>query len=385
MNILIITFEFPPMNGGAGNYCLNLASSLIKYDHRVTVLTVSRKNKKIEESIIDRKYSNLNIIRSNLNYHFWPLWGKYFITNHLARNEYEMVIIGNYTSFLSAMKIRKSCYKTAILLYTLHGNDIDYLFTKEKVREKLMVTSKKLNKMLFRIDKIICVSQYLADQANNYGIKNVKVIHHGIDLNVFKPIKASYKEVLKNDILKKYNLYNKKEILVTASRLDREKGHDVLIKSFQKTKKKLRNPILFIAGDGPEKNNLVKLTSDLGLADSIIFTGNIIREDLIKIYQIADVFIMLSLRETFGLVFIEAMACGLPVIGGNNGAIHEIIENNKNGIIVNPLDELSCMTSIIKILSNHQFKKRLINNGLEIVRHKFSSDIMAINTLQAIN
>ena len=165
-------------------------------------------------------------------------------------------------------------------------------------------------------DKNLSISEHT--KTNLYGMtKNVVVIPHGIQFERIQTIKTAHK----SDV-------------IFAGRLIKEKNVDILIKSIKIVKEKIPDIKCYIIGDGPEKNNLEKLTTDLKVENNITFLGFLENHDNVISYMKASkVFVLPSTREGFGIVALEANACGLPVIIINhkNNAAKEIIENGKNG------------------------------------------------------
>ena len=104
--------------------------------------------------------------------------------------------------------------------------------------------------------------------------------------------------------------------------------------------------------------------------------------DPVNLLQASDVFILASVGEAFGLVVPEAMACGVPVIGSRSGAIPEIIEDGKTGILANPRDESSFADALEKLSRDSEFRAQMGRNSLSHVREKFTVDLDVENTLR---
>ncbi len=135
------------------------------------------------------------------------------------------------------------------------------------------------------------------------------------------------------------------------------------------------NSIKFlIIGDGCLKQNLKKQAEDSGLKDSVIFLGAVPPEDVYQYLFISDVFVRPSRSEGLGSAFIEAMACGLPIIGTNVGGIPDFLKDRKTGLfceIDNP-ENLAAKTK--ELLENKELREQIIQNGLKLVEEKYSWD-----------
>lgn len=144
--------------------------------------------------------------------------------------------------------------------------------------------------------------------------------------------------VIPNIVNSKFTLgerkQNNKFIFLTVGNLVQSKRIDMLIKGFAKVYKGLTNFELRVVGDGPMKKELETLVLDLNLSEQVVFLGKKNREDVKIEMQNCDVFALVSDYETFGVVYIEALACGKPVIATRNGGAEEIV-TEENGVLIN--------------------------------------------------
>ncbi len=122
-----------------------------------------------------------------------------------------------------------------------------------------------------------------------------------------------------------------------------------------------------------------KLAKNLGIADQVEFLGWIPPDKIHTYYRRASVFVMPSLMEGFGLVFLEAMTQGLPVIGGNIGGTPEVIHNEENGILTSPENSVSLQNAILKLLNDRNIREKIIQNGYR-TSEKFSVKIQVHET-----
>lgn len=145
-----------------------------------------------------------------------------------------------------------------------------------------------------------------------------------------------------------------KFVFASAANLLYGKGFDILISSFAKLVEDNHNVQLWIYGDGPEKNNLIKLANKLNVANYVNFYGKYEKNEIFSLFSKADCFILTSRRETFGVVYIEAMACGIPVIATKCGG-PETFVNNDNGYLV-PVDDINETCEAMKNIINNRNK-----------------------------
>ncbi|HEY59615.1 MAG TPA: glycosyltransferase family 4 protein [Anaerolineae bacterium] len=166
----------------------------------------------------------------------------------------------------------------------------------------------------------------------------ISVISNGVNTNLFCP-----KE--------KYHSNNKQPFtLLHVGRLSREKQIDVVIRAFARLSTDYPQVHLLIIGVGPEESDLRSLATDLGVSDRVDFAGFISHDQLPSYYSEADLFATASTIETQGLVALEAMACGLAVIGVDAMALPDLIQHEINGYLVPPEDETAFAAAIEQFL-----------------------------------
>ena len=187
-----------------------------------------------------------------------------------------------------------------------------------------------------KAQKVITVGNGLKNEIESLsGRQDIEVIGNLVDLSKF-----TIKKRIKNE----------KFIFFSLAFLEGEKGFDTLIKSFAK-KFKDKEAVLYIGGDGSQRSWLEALIVENGVKDQIIFLGALSRDDVSKWMNKCDCFVLPSRYETFGVVYIEALASGRPVIGALNGGAEDII-NNLNGYLI-PIDDIDILAEkMIEVYDN---------------------------------
>jgi len=176
-------------------------------------------------------------------------------------------------------------------------------------------------------------------------------------------------------IIKKTINNNGKLTVLHVGRLCKEKRIDIVLRSFEKICKKIDSRLI-ITSDGPDRKRLEELCKELEIDKNVEFTGFVSDKDLIKIYSSADVFVSASDTETQGLVILEAMACGCPVIVRNALGFKDFIKNKENGILFEKEDELA--RDILLVKEDGKLREKLIRNGYETVRRFKASNYSSI-------
>lgn len=231
---------------------------------------------------------------------------------------------------------------------------------------------------LKKADKIISdchfTKNYLVGAHLRKG-EDIFVIWDCVDLNRFSPTEPSL------EILKKYGLPDPKryKIILTLGRLSKRalhKGYERLIKVFAELEKIYSDLFLVFGGDGDFKSNLEQLAIEHGIKDKVIFTGSIDEPDLPDVYRSAYVFSLISDRgkgrgEGIPLTPLEAMACGIPIIVGNQDGSQEAIIDN-NGVVLDSLNLELHLQWFARIIEDKSFYIQLKRNALSISKTYFS-------------
>ncbi len=215
-----------------------------------------------------------------------------------------------------------------------------------------------------RAHVVVVNSEYTRRHFERMDITNprVEVLTMSVETDRFRPGLDDRR------VRARYGL-NGQRVILTVSRLDDYKGHDVVIRALSKVRTSLGPVRYVIAGRGPEEARLRALARDLGCSDDVTFAGYVPEDDLASLYAACDLFVMPSRSlpwgdfEGFGIVFLEAGACGKPVIGGRSGGVPEAVIDGVTGILVNPTDVDELSAAITRLLADRGEAMRLGTQG----------------------
>ena len=248
-------------------------------------------------------------------------------------------------------------------LLTVHGSDLTFLGRHPALTP--------LTRFIVSNSDVVTVnSNYMKEQlagiVPEYSQK-IRVIPMGILPGTFQVREFS-------DIK---SLLRTNHLILSVGRLIDWKGTIYLIEAMTDVIKRFPDSLLMIAGAGPEKETLVRRCRELGLEKNVTFSGTLRTEDLPSYYQSADVFVLPSVNksgrtEALGVVLLEAMASGCPVIGSNVGGIPDIITDGENGFLVPEQSPEILAEKIVQILSNPDLKRKFRINGRETAQKLFS-------------
>ncbi|WP_263622057.1 glycosyltransferase [Halobacillus litoralis] len=257
-------------------------------------------------------------------------------------------------------------------IHGFHYSDLLEL-TRSKLRFSLYKRVEKyVEKLAFRSEKL--EHQYSKLPLKFRSEQDMVVIPSGInDEDIIEP----------TTLVTKNQNASRVKILI-ACKLIRQKKVDNVIEALSSLKN-LQNFQLTIAGDGPELNRLKKLVRKCGLEEEVDFKGFIPRSEVLKLMEVSHIFIMISSPETFGVVYLEAMAKGCLTIGSKGEGIDGVIEDEINGFLCKPGDIQGIRTKLSEIFTlDNNLKKRIVANGVKTAQN-MSDKRVSSNYLNEIN
>jgi glycosyltransferase involved in cell wall biosynthesis len=229
-----------------------------------------------------------------------------------------------------------------------------------------------------RASYLIAVSEDIRlNMVNEEGIDpaTIVTVHNGIDL---ADLPERPKTAAINDVRKRHGIRADEKVVGAIGRLVAFKGFSVLLEAVALLKVKRRRFKVMIVGRGPENENLERQIATLGIKDVVIMPGFV--PDIAPYFAISDVFVVPSIREPFGLIVLQAMAAGRPVVGANAGGIPEIIRDGVTGILVPPNDASALTEAIDGLLDDANRCRRLAAAAEQDLREHFSIEVMVAKT-----
>lgn len=286
----------------------------------------------LEGNLKTYRYKNYNYLPKNKNmfYIFNKRLDKLY--KKIVKEEGKVDIIHAQSSFWGGISAAYLSKKYNIpLIITEHSSFNTAMYSKDSYKKFIL-------KSYNDADKLIAVSNSLKSELKKLTSRDdIKVIANLINLEDFKV------EMKRKD-LEAFTFF-------TLAYLEGDKGMDTLINSFNKHILINKNSKLIIGGEGSQRSYLESLVKELKIEDNVIFKGSLSREEVAIEMNSCDAFVLASNYETFGVVYIEALACGKPVIGTRNGGAEYII-NSDNGLLVNKKDEKALEEALTYLKDN---------------------------------
>jgi len=254
-----------------------------------------------------------------------------------------------------ALVLVKYFYPSAKRILTLQSGDLDSI-----VKQNKFIVSFFFKKIHTSPNMVTAISSFLAERAKRLGVPSEKIF--------ITPNGVDFSEVPKNV----EKIINR---VVCVGRLSWEKGHNYLIKAWPEVKKEISDAQLVFVGEGDKRKEIEQMIKDLNISDSVTLLGNQPHKQALLEIKKSEVFICPSLAEGLGNVFIEAQACGVPLIGTRVGGIPDIITDRENGLLIEPKNSQAIARAIITLLKDKDLAHSLASRSLETVK-KFKWEVI---------
>jgi phosphatidylinositol alpha-1,6-mannosyltransferase len=191
------------------------------------------------------------------------------------------------------------------------------------------------------------------------------LIENGLDTQRFRPLGK------RADLVALYGLADR-FVFVSVCRLVEKKGIDNTIRAFVAVRRRYRDCRYLVVGTGPYEAALRRIATEAGVAESVVFAGDVTEEDLVAHYCLGDAFVMPNRAladgdtEGFGLVFLEANGCGLPVIAGRDGGSRDAVQDGVNGLVVDGHSVAAIEAAMLALIGDAALRARLARQGWEV-------------------
>jgi N-acetyl-alpha-D-glucosaminyl L-malate synthase BshA len=247
---------------------------------------------------------------------------------------------------------------------TLHGTDITVVGVEPAY---FRVTQFSIQNS----DRVTAVSRFLKDRAEEtFGItKPIEVIYNFVDPAVFAPRRRSGLRLAPPD----------SRILMHASNFRPVKNIPQVIQIFAEVRKRVPSKLVMV-GDGPEKAGAEQLARELRVERDVLFLGN--QDSMEELLPLADVFLLPSSSESFGLVALEAMSAEVPVVASNAGGLPEVIDHGVTGYLHDSGHTAGFVSSVLRLLDNSALRRQMGRAGRRVARERFNIDEMVGRYIQ---
>ncbi|MGK0388349.1 MAG: phosphatidylinositol alpha-1,6-mannosyltransferase [Maribacter sp.] len=376
MRLAFITQDFLPETGGIQTYSLEVASRMYEWcDDFVLIAPDKHRAKELDKKL------PFDICRINSPNSLLGLLSIPKVLLLLEKRKIDHIFHTQWQTLLLS-KIAKQGGIITTTIVAAHARELFF-----NPFEKLGILGecyKKYQQYLISTgDFFIPISQFTSDALSKWNVPDEKkeVVINGTDPIFFHP--------LDNQTIKKKLGYEGKKIILTTARLIERKGIDTVIKALPLVIKEIPNVRYVIIGEGRFKGKLKQISQEIGMDKYINFVGKVPYSALNDYYNLSDIYVMPSKGtlpdiEGFGIVFLEANACGKAVIGARTGGVPSAILDGETGLLIKERDPLELSKVIIRLLKNDELRNRLGRQGRKRVLESANWDVVARRIFELI-
>ena len=371
MKILMLTWEYPPrIVGGIARVVNDLSKRLIKDGHDVTVVTYREGNAPyFEDDKGVKVYRIDNFMINPNNFIDWIMQMNFNMiakANEIIAKEGAFDVIHAHDWLVAyAAKTLKNSYDIPIVS-TIHATESGRNSGIHDETQRYINDTEWM--LTYESTEVIVNSNYMKRELQSlFGLpfEKINVIPNGININMFNGVEKDY------DFRRKYALDNEK-IILFMGRLVYEKGVQHLISAMPKILAGYHDAKLVIAGKGGMLDELRAQVNSLGISNKVYFTGYMDSKQVCKMYKCADVSVFPSTYEPFGIVALEAMLSGTPVVVSDIGGLNEIVEHGVDGMKSYAGNPNSLADSILALLYNPQLADSVVKKAKAKVKNEFN-------------
>jgi glycogen(starch) synthase len=371
MRVLMISWEYPPyIVGGLGRHVFHISKSLVQKGIDVTVLTFNDGSSPAQEEV-----NGVQVVRINpysLRYPDFISWSHglnmLMIEAASAIDDFDVIHVHDWLTAYAGIALKH--IKRKPLVATIHSTELG---RRGSLRNDYERHIHELEWWLtYEAWNVICCSNYmLREVSGNMGCPREKmsVITNGYEGGSMGSPAS---------LVRENYAQNGQKLVIYVGRLVYEKGPHILLEAASKLKH--LDLKYLIVGDGSMKPYLVDLSRKLGISERVYFLGHISDSELATFYQWSSAAVFPSLYEPFGIVALEAMGAGIPVVVSATGGLDEIVQDGYNGLKFMPGSSDSLTYQLNRVITDKALSDWLVGNARQSIE-KYSWDSAATETV----
>ncbi|MFQ6063927.1 MAG: glycosyltransferase family 4 protein [Candidatus Bathyarchaeia archaeon] len=380
MNVCIATWEFPPrIVGGIARHCNGLAKALVHNGHEVHVVTLDFPGTPNYEEVEGVKIYRTATELGHPNFLTWALLFNHFIEKKMAdvsrEVNFDVVHVHDWLTGFAGISFKHQMKKP--LVVTIHGTEIGRA---QGLHNPDSFTIDGIEWWTtYEANKIIVTSGSMKGEIQGHfrlPPEKIEIISNGIDP---KNYNAS---VDRSAVRGRYRVSPHEKLILCVGRLVPQKGIEYLIWAVPRIAGRFHEAKFIIVGEGWLRGHLEHIARTTGQQWRIRFTGWIPDQELIALLNSADVLVVPSIYEPFGIVALEGMAAGVPVVASDVGGLAEIVEHERTGILAYSRNPESIAWAVGRVLSDPDHSKWLVQNARETVQKAYSWEAIAMRTAE---
>lgn len=381
LNVMMLSWEFPPrIIGGISPHMYFLSKSLAKNGVKVHIVTCDFPGAPTHEVIDGVEVHRIDSYKNPS-----PDFATWVYLMNLNMQKEAAAIVANLPDKIDVFHAHDWLVATAgiglkhvfrkPLLVTMHSTEIGRRDGLHTNTEKMIHETEAW--LTYEAWRVICCSDYMVQHVKwAFGLPNDKLVMvpNGVNSHVYDGLEKQDLTAFRS----KYALPDEK-IVLYVGRLVYEKGIHILINTVPKVLEKV-NAKFVIVGTGYMKEQLFNIVKSMGLEHKVLFTGFEEESNVLKLQKLADVSVVPSMFEPFGIVALEAMAAKSPVVVSDTGGLSEIVDHETSGVKAYSNNTDSLAWGITKILLDENFRRRIKENAYKKILEKYDWDKIAQQT-----
>jgi phosphatidyl-myo-inositol dimannoside synthase len=374
MRVLLVSQDFPPAVGGIETYAWELARRLAEAAS-LTVIAPAAKGSEALDATLDATTHRVRTRPDLLPLALLPR-----LAQMATRERWSVSLHAQWQTAIPAMVSRRLTGYPRRIVIAAHGREL--LFN--GLPRPLSAFYDGLRRLTIRkADALLPVSRYTAELLKALGAPadRIHIVNNGTDPDRFRPVDST--------ALRERLSLGERRVILTVTRLVGRKGVDTVIDALPAVLAEHPASTYLVVGDGPERETLERRTRATVPEADVRFLGRIPHDELPAYYSMADFAVMPSRNEApdvegFGLVFLEANACGCAVIGARSGGIPDAILEERTGLLVPPNDPRQLADAMIRLLDDVSLRERLGREGRRRVVEEATWDHSATTILRIL-
>jgi len=375
-----LTWEFPPrVVGGIARHCEGLTKALVQQNHEVHLFTLDFPGSPKYEEMDGIKVYRASTEMGHPNFLTWVLMFNHFLSKRIADTtktvDFDVMHVHDWLAAFSGISFKHYLKKPMIL--TVHSTEVG------RAQGLHSPNSFSINGIewwaTYEANRVIVCSESMKNEiCDHFDIPSEKVdiIPNAIDVTKYKT------SVDRGAVRQRYGVGYSNKLILCVGRLVPQKGVEYFIRAIPTIANNYPEAKYIIVGEGWSRDKLEAEARATGHSDKIHFTGFASDKDVIELMTSADVLIVPSIYEPFGIVALEGMATGVPVVASKVGGLAEVIDHDETGLFVYPRSLESIAWGIDRILSDPDHANWLTQNAKEKLHKAYSWEAVAMKTVE---
>lgn len=379
MKVLMLTWEYPPrIVGGISRHVEGLSEALVKRGQEVHIVTPDFPGAPYEENLKGVYVHRVSVEIPAPDFPTWVMLMNHYLAKKaadVAKSIKGFDLVHAHDWLVAMAGIEAKHFLDADLVTTIHSLEFKRVGSISSLYSRMVDSiewwSTYESKMV-----IVCSGSMQGDLIYkfNFPEEKIKIIPNSIDNSKFD----IYVDI--GAVRSRYGIFGGDRLILFLGRLTSQKGCEYLIRAMHLLPSHL-NAKLIIVGDGWLRGDLEREVHSSGIGWRVKFTGFLPDSEMVQLLKSADVLVVPSVYEPFGIVALEGMAAGVPVVVSNIDGLSEIIRHDYNGVHVYPRDPSSIAWGIDRVLSDSNFAQHIIKNAKSDIDKNYKWDLIASVTI----